>query len=240
MNTALPLVRLKGEPASLPAADLALDPHMAIHGHNSLLLRHVYDIDSALHYLGHRIVRHPRELRSHVQRIMLLIRQEDGASLYGALVDLLITLGDKGLGLKQRMLNLATPLLNRTSLAFLQRHLETGIRACDPAVARVRSSLLRAGFCGTDQLVVRHRTQTDAPERTPLDEARELIEYGQLEQALETLENALLINPDQPEVAGELLDLYTRMGELDRLEAMREQMLINFGRAPEAWSETTH
>lgn len=104
----------------------------------------------------------------------------------------------------------------------------------------MRSSLLRAGSCGTEQLVVRHRTQADAPARTLLDEAHEMIEYGQLEQALETLENALLDNPDQPEVAGELLDLYTRMGELDRLEAMREQMLINFGRAPEAWSMTPH
>jgi tetratricopeptide (TPR) repeat protein len=212
---------------------------MAIHGHGSLMLKHVYDVDSALHYLGHRIVNHPRELRSHVQRILLLIRQEDGASLYGALVDLLITLGDKGQALKRRMLDLAAPLLNRTSLMFLQRQLESGIRACDPAVARVRSSLLRAGFCGTDQLVLRHKVQGGAVERTPLEEARELVAYGQLEQALETLENALLIEPDQPGVADELLDLYTRMGELDRMEAMREQMLINFGRAPEAWSVTT-
>lgn len=239
MNTPLPLVRLKGEPASLPAADLALDPHMAIYGHSSLMLRHVYDVDSALHYLGHRIVNHPRELRSHVQRILLLIRHEDGASLYGALVDLLITLGDKGLALKQRMLDLAAPLLNRTSLVFLKRQLESGIRPCDPAIARVRSSLLRAGFCGTDQLVLRHKAQGGALERTPLEEARELVEYGQLEQALETLENALLMDPDQAGVADELLHLYTRMGELDRMEAMREQLLINFGRAPESWSAAT-
>ncbi|MGC8732042.1 MAG: tetratricopeptide repeat protein [Halothiobacillaceae bacterium] len=236
MNMPLPLVRLKGEPASLPVADLALDPHMAIHGHGSLMLRHVYDVDGALHYLGHRIVNHPRELRSHVQRILLLIRHQDGASLYGALVDLLITLGDKGLALKQRMLDLAAPLLNPASLAFLQRQLESGIQACDPAIARVRSAFLRAGFCGTDQLVLRHKAQAGAPERTPLEEARELLEYGQLEQALETLEDALLMDPDQPGVAGELLDLYTRMGELDRMEAMREQLLINFGRAPEVWS----
>lgn len=235
MNRPLPLVRLKGEPASLPAADLALDPHMAIHGHDSLQLRHVYDVDSALHYLGHRIVQHPRDLRSHVQRILLLIRQRDGASLYGALVDLLITLGDKGLALKKRLLELATPLLNQTSLVFLQRQLESGIRACDPAIARVRSSLLRTGFCDTGQLVLRHKPQDAALERGPLEEARELLEYGQLDQALETLENALLINPDQPEVADELLELYQRMGELDRMEAMREQMLINFGRAPEGW-----
>ncbi|MEF3192798.1 MAG: tetratricopeptide repeat protein [Halothiobacillaceae bacterium] len=239
MNMPLPLVRLKGEPASLPAADLALDPHMAIYGHSSLMLRHVCDVDSALHYLGHRIVNHPRELRSHVQRILLLIRHEDGASLYGALVDLLITLGDKGLALKQRMLDLAAPLLNPTSRVFLQRQLESGIRPCDPAIARVRSSLLRAGSCGTEQLVLRHKAQGGALERTPLEEARELVEYGQLEQALETLENALLMDPDQPGVAGELLDLYTRIGELERMEAVRKQLLINFGRAPESWSAAT-
>lgn len=235
MNGNRPLVSLHGEPSSLPAADLLLDPHLAIHGHGSLMLTHVYDVDSALHYLGHRIVQQPRELRSHVQRILLLIREGDGASLYGALVDLLITLGDKGLALKQRMLELAAPLLNRTSLLSLQRQLESGIRACDPAIARVRSSLLRSGFCGTEQLVLRHKPQGAGPERGPLEEARELLEYGQLDQALETLENALLINPDQPEIADELLELYRRMGELDRMEAMREQMLINFGRAPASW-----
>lgn len=235
MNMPLPLVRLKGELVSLPTADLALDPHMAIHGHASLMLRHVYDVDSALHYLGHRIVNHPLDLRSHVQRILLLIRQEDGASLYGALVDLLIALGDKGLALKRRMLDLATPLLNRTSLVSLQRQLESGIRACDPDIARVRGSLLRAGSCGTDPLVLRHKAQGGAVKRTPLEEARELVEYGQLEQALETLEDALLRDPDQAEVAAELLELYTRMGEFQRMEAMREQMLINFGRAPESW-----
>ncbi|MGK0674722.1 MAG: hypothetical protein ABWU16_08710 [Halothiobacillaceae bacterium] len=235
MNKPLPLVRLKGEPASLPTAEMVLDPHMAIHGHDSLQLWHVCDVDSALHYLGHCIVNHPHDLRSHVRRILLLIRQEDGASLYGALVDLLIALGDKGLALKRRMLDLATPLLNRTSLAFLQRQLEPGVDACNLDIARVRASLLRAGSCGNHPLVLRHKVQRSALERTPLEEARELIEYGQLEQALETLEDALLRDPDQEEIAAELLELYTRMGALERREAMREQMLINFGRAPAAW-----
>lgn len=236
MSQVLPLVRVKGE-ASDFSEGVSLDPYMAIHGHGSLLLRHVNDIDSALHYLGHRILQRPHELRSHIQRILLLIRQGDGASLYGAMVDLLIALQDKGLPLKQRMLEQARSLLTRTSLVFIERNLEGGLMACDPTLARVRSALLRQGFCGTNKLV--RRIETGRPEaRNPLDEARELLAYGQLDQALETLENALLIDPDQPEVAAELHEIYTRMGELDRLEAMREQMMIHFGRAPASWASS--
>jgi len=234
MTVVQPLVRPRGE-APVLATPIPLDPYMSIHGQGSLLLRQVRDIDSALLYLGHRILQHPHELRSHIQRILLLVRQGDGASLYGALADLLIALQDKGLPLKRRMLQHARPLLPRTSLAFLQQHMESGLMACDPSLARVRSALLKRGFCGTHELV-RRVGASSAEARSPLDEARELLGYGQLDQALEVLENTLLIDIDQPEVAAELLDIYGRMGELDRMEAMREQMLINFGRAPDAWS----
>lgn len=230
-----PLVRCKGAIATLPAADLVLDPHLAIYGHRSLLLPHVSDTDNALHYLGHRIVHYPHELRSHVQRILLLIRKQDGAALYGALIDLFIALGNKGLALKRDLLALATPLLTPASLASLQDKLEDGILACDPGIARVRSALLRAGTCQNEPLVHRHRAQPPRQARGPLDEAQELLAYGQLDQALETLENALLMNPDQPDIAMELRELYLRMGEVERMEAMREQLLINFGRAPDSW-----
>ncbi|TQV62231.1 MAG: tetratricopeptide repeat protein [Halothiobacillaceae bacterium] len=236
MPHALPLVKIKGEPDVLPAAGIVLDPHLAIDGHVSLLLRHVYDVDSALDYLGHRILLRPHELRSHVQRILLLVRKEDGASLYGALVDLLIALQDKGVALKLRMLEHARTLLTQTSLVFLRQHLESGLMACDPTLARVRSSLLRKGYCGDQRLVHRIGAATTAEQRSPLDEAHELLAYGQLDQALETLENALLMEPDQAEIVAELLDLYGRMGELERMESMREQMMINFGRVPESWS----
>lgn len=229
----VPLVRRLGESAKSPA-EFMLDPHMAIHGHTSLVLRHVSDMDGALTYLGHRILQHPNELRSHIQRILLLVRKNDGAALYGAMVDLLIALRGGGPALKQRMLEHARPLLTRTSYTFLARHLESGLLPCDPVLARVRSSLLRAGFCGHDRLVRRLESARETP-RDVLEEARELIEYGQLDQALETLENSLLIDPGQDAVARELLDLYRRTGEMDRLAAMREQLMINFGAQPAVW-----
>lgn len=237
MNAPLPLIARKDEASFGMDVDIAIDPHMAIHGHSSLLLRHVRDVDAALQCLGHRILLHPHDLRSHAQRILLLIRAQDGASLFGALVDLFIALEDKGLALKNRMFEFSRPLLSRTSQAFIERHLQTGIRACDPAIARLRSSLLRVGLCDTDKLILRHTSSgaTHPVDRSPLEEARELLEYGQLDQAMETLENALLTNPDQQEISQELLEIYTRMGELDRLEAMREQLLINFGRVPANW-----
>ncbi|MEW6445584.1 MAG: hypothetical protein ACOZAQ_03550 [Pseudomonadota bacterium] len=234
MSPVFPLVRLHGETAT-PPVEVVLDPHMAIHGHGSLVLQHVTDLDGALSYLGHRILRHPKELRSHTQRILLLIRRGDGAALYGAMVDLLIALRGGGLALKQRMLEHARPLLTRTSHTFLQHHLESGLKPCDPVLSRVRGSLLRAGFCGNDQLVRRIGGASET-QRGALEEAHELIAFGQLDQALETLENSLLVDPAQEEIATELLELYRRTGAHDRLAAMREQIQINFGKLPEAWA----
>ncbi len=238
MKPGMPLVRIKGGPPRLPELEIALDPHLAILSQSELALRYAHDFDGFLAYLGHRILQRPGDIKSHVQCILLLIQHADGALLYGALVDLFIALGDKGQALKQRMLELAAPQLNRTSQVFLQRHVADGVNACDAAIERVRSALLRAATCGGEPLVRRHSTAEGAQEQSPLQEAQEFIQHGQLELALDTLERALLDDPNQEEIAGELFDLYQRMGATERMEAMRVQ-LQERGRIPPSWDRAS-
>lgn len=60
-------------------------------------------------------------------------------------------------------------------------------------------------------LVLANRTKECAAPKNPLDEALDFIMNGQLEQAINLLENSLLENPDQPEVASELRELYKKI-----------------------------
>jgi hypothetical protein len=70
-------------------------------------------------HLAHTIARRPKDLRLHVERILLYAESGD-PNIIGALGDLFLVLGDKGLPLRRRMLALARPLLNRTDQHRLQ------------------------------------------------------------------------------------------------------------------------
>ncbi|MDD3608430.1 MAG: hypothetical protein PHI49_01595 [Halothiobacillaceae bacterium] len=233
----LPIVHLMGE--ALPVAPLdanIVDPHFQVTSTSRLLLKNVTDAKAAVEYLCHLVLARPSALRTHVQRVLLLIHVGDGASLYGALVDLFIVLANKGEHLKQRMLNKATPLLSRTAAAYLRRHIRNGIPPCDPALSRARSSVLRLGYEGRYDIVSRIDDHGQPIEVDPLTEAQALFRFGQPDQAMETLENALLIEPNDSTLARELLELYLRLGQHNRFEMMREQLMSQVESLPQGWA----
>jgi tetratricopeptide (TPR) repeat protein len=193
------------------------------------------DREATLGCLGHRILGQPTDLRAHVQRILLLIKLGDGAALYSALLDLMIALGTHGQALKQRMLGLAKPLLAPATLNFLQQHLEAGFIANDPEIARVRGALLRQSTMQGQPLVRRVDGGGSTPVVSVMEQVDSLLEYGQLEHAVELLENALLLDPDQEAEAILLLDLYRSMQAEARWNEFCEQLQLNFGRIPKPW-----
>jgi hypothetical protein len=71
-------------------------------------------------HLAHTIARRPKDLRLHVERILLYAESGD-PDMIGALGDLFLVLGDKGLPLRRRMLALARPFLSKTDQYRLQR-----------------------------------------------------------------------------------------------------------------------
>lgn len=205
-------------------------------GSHRLFLRELMAPDAGLTYLCHRIVGKPQDLRSHVQRISLLASREDGPALLGAIVDLFIASGDKGLDLKRRMLELAIPLVSSPSVAYLQHHLHTGLTPWDNWVSRVPGSLLALGFTGSHQ-VVRRLPGVPAPAfADALEEARSHLEYGQVDAAREVLEQALREDPDNTLVAAQLLDVYRATRDTEGLAAMRRYLADVPNRLPEGGS----
>jgi tetratricopeptide (TPR) repeat protein len=66
-----------------------------------------------------------------------------------------------------------------------------------------------------------------------LEEVNSLLEFGQVDQAIEVIEAAILDNPSDPQLYPTLLDLYDRMGDLDRLTVLTGKLKKLIQRPPE-------
>ena len=161
-----------------------------------------------LQHLEQRIHRNPRDLLSHVRRLLLNRALDDPEGLYGALVDLFIVLGYRGRPLRKRLLKLCAASLAPERRAFLESHLEHGLDATEDRCSTPRSSLSRQ-VRGKTSLVVRTggsgRGGTDL-----LDLARESLARGEDDAAQELLEGAIEADPGSEPVCLELLALYRR------------------------------
>ena len=210
--------------------------HFDIEGSQRLFLRELTSADAGVVYLGHRILENPADLRSHVQRILLLLDANQESDLQGALADLFIALGRRGGPLKQRLLDLAAPHISRTAAAYFRARLETGLQPWDSAVSRVRSSLLSLAYSGTHEVVRRLDRVPTGAAMDVLAEARDYLDCGQIAAARELLEQALRQHPDNREVAAELLEIYRCTRDDDRLTAMRRYLEETLQELPAGWA----
>ena len=158
-------------------------------------------------FMAHGIVRNPRDLRLHAQRIHLLIARRERAALFGALIDLFIALGGKGGALRRRLLQQAAPLLDERQRRILENALADGLAAGDPLTADPHARL-SAGRRDPAEAVEAIETAGDALPRDALAEARDLIDGGMIDAARRLLETRLLENPGDAAASRELLALY--------------------------------
>lgn len=207
--------------AVISSMDDAMDAYFRIAASQRLQVHDLAAFDASLAHLEHCILDNPSGLRSHVRRIFLLMDHGNSTDLPGALVDLLIALGDKGQALKRHLLALAAPQLPSAVAALLEQHLESGFapwRVFSPAV---RSSLLLLGYSGEHELVHRRDAEQAGGYTDAMEEARDRLAYGQLDAAREVLEQVLRQTPDHAEAAAELLAIYRSTKDAERLALMR-------------------
>jgi len=169
-------------------------------------------------YLAHQVARKPGDLTRHAQRIALHQTQGEADQLYAALVDLFIALGHKGFDLKRRLLAQATPGLPAEKAGLLTTHLQTGLPR-HHGLGDVPGSVLGQAIRGS--LEFTRRVATTREGRPALQEARELMQDGLVEQAQEVLESALAQTPSDRALIKELLAIYraTRHPQADALAA---------------------
>lgn len=156
-------------------------------------------------YFCHCVSRNPHDLLSHVRRIYFIYEYEPESEMFPAVLDLFIALGGKGLALRKRMLALAKSRLAIGHYKLLLDALVSGVD--ERQIGPVSGAFLQGGVEGSLTLVRVGSQATDGP-RDPLVEAREFLEYSQLDEARILLEEAILLTPQRLELHEELLDIY--------------------------------
>ena len=158
-------------------------------------------------FLSRQIVREPADLQLHLRRIELFRQQQRGDGVYGGLLDLFLVLRDKGRPLRQRLLNRFAGCLEPAQKAALAR----GVAGASPPPAS-RCSMLQDGRRGRRLLVIRQQGSRAAPARDAsrdvIEDARDLIDSGQVGAATVLLKKALLVNPRREDVGRELMLIY--------------------------------
>ena len=168
------------------------------------------DCDEYLSWLHRRIVRNPRDLLSHSQRIMLSHQQENTKELVGALLDLFIATSNDALDLRRSLLALVRDGLDREHFVFFLRHLQQGLGSSD-SVPESSHSLLVTPIEGTTDLVIRMDQTEDSPPPL-LEQAYEQLQLGNTDKGRRYLELALQHDPGDPLVSMELLAIYKHQG----------------------------
>jgi hypothetical protein len=191
--------------------------------------------EQCLENLTFQILKQPTVLDTHIQRIVYCYQHHLNEPLYAALVDLLIVLSGKGTSLGLRMIKGAKSKLHPEQYAMLK-----GVFAMPPSEVKWLKgnlySLFSRGVIGTPHVIFKEECHTQQV-IDPLEIARDFVAYSQLEDAIETLEQAILVHLDRQELHHDLLELYKVTLNFERFEQMHSTLLKHVKTLPVGWDE---
>lgn len=182
-----------------------------------------------------QILRKPSALVIHLQRICFCYQHNLADDLFGALVDFLIVLEGKGHLLGCRMVKGAKSKLQPQQYAILN----DGLKASADEVKWLPGnlhSLFSRGLIGTHVLVAKEESK-ESQEHDPVDIARDFIAYSQLDAAMDTLENAILVDIERQELHDDLQELYKVTQSLERFTKMYDALSGQTKTIPAGWDE---
>jgi hypothetical protein len=211
----------------------AVEPIYPVSESTDLLFPSVYQSLLADHF-RHCIARDPQDLRSHVRRILLAYERADGPELFAAMLDLFIALGRKGFNLRRRMLGVSRGGLEAHQYSLLRDSLPEGVDESKVTIAP--GSLLCRGIEGSLNLV-RHGSALSTEVRDPLIDAREYLEYSQIDEARSVLEDAISQTPLRQELHYELLAIYRSTRDRTNFAKMFQKISDIASPIPKEWQE---
>ena len=154
--------------------------------------------------LVYLVARKPKRIITHVQRIYYCYQVNLPEQLFAALVDLLIVLNKRGKEISRRMIIGSKSKLSGEQFNALQKFMAEN---SDTALlVGNQYSVFSKGLIGTKNLV--QRSETDKQTHDPLDLAHDYIEYSQLDEAKNILEEAIIDQPERIDLHQCLLELY--------------------------------
>lgn len=185
-------------------------------------------------FLARKVKRHPKDLNIHTQRINLNYYLGNEEAYFGALIDFLITLGPKAIELKKSILRPTYGILTREHRIFIKKYLHSGI---SPTLSiDTKESRLSQGLSSTSSVIIGSSDQKNI--KKPLPTARKKITTGDFKAAQTILENALEQDPDDEEIAYELLELYLNKNMINAFTSMTTRLQGKTLAAQKKWLET--
>jgi hypothetical protein len=165
-----------------------------------------WSAEKGLERLVFQVSRNPKNLQAHLERIYYCFQEHLNEQLFGALVDLLMVLNKKGLALGKRMIAGSQSKLTQNQVSALLNYLGNN-SASGENLSVNRYSIFATGVQST--LVLVQLAQDSAEEeQDPLMLAQDFIEFSQLDNAINVLEKAILVEPGRMELHEELLSLF--------------------------------
>ncbi len=247
-----PLIKLRAS-AKPPTAlkSRSFDAYFSVTAARSLFLTQMPDFNTTINALEHLILLNPKHLRSHAQRLILLHKNNEPQLFTGAIFDLFFSLGTEGRPLKKYFLQLADGFIARDEHTLLIEKPSQLLDRQHELVQKAQGCLFLGHPEPTPPLLVRAIGGKNTPlapfgaASTPIAqkpmsaiaEANQLIDDGQLDLAMDVLEDAVLADPHELEAIKFLLQLYVLSGAEIRREIMEEQLKINFGALPAEWAK---
>ncbi|RKZ78017.1 MAG: hypothetical protein DRQ35_06655 [Gammaproteobacteria bacterium] len=214
------------EPAFFMTSDISLSPKTPC----SLVV--------ITQYLTYQVIKTPNDFRVHIQRIYLLIQQQNSSALLGALYDLFLVLGANGLALRQRMLFNAQSLLAELDFNALQQTLELGLTN-EITIQVPNQSVVSKGL-STKQLFIEKVDSVSQTFSCAAEEATNYLEYGQFDQARTVLEEAIMAAPRQLELHHDLLEIFQKTNDSEQFIVFYEHLLEMKVALPTPWKEMAY
>ena len=185
--------------------------------------------------LAHKITRFPNDLRSHIQRIFIFIEHKKNESVYSSLIDLFLVLGDKGAALRKRMLSSAQFLLSETQFSVLSQSFSSDSFPQSSLVDISQSVLSSGNNSGMPFILKVDESEDDI--NTIIDEARSYLEYGQLGEAINALQEAVITYPNKLELQYDLLEIFQKTHDKAGFIDCYEQLIDKGLYLPPLWQQ---
>lgn len=163
--------------------------------------------EKIIDFMAQQIALNPANLQLHLNRIHFYSQQNNHEGVYGALLDLFTVLKEKGLPLRQRLLGKYYAQLKPEQASVLSVWL-SGKMNKSSIIPHVKESILSDGRTGTLRLLTKQKPVSEQANRDVVEDARDLINSGQVGEATVLLKKALLTNPRREDVGLELMIIY--------------------------------
>ena len=192
-------------------------------------------LEKGLERLVFQVSSKPKCLIGHVERIYYCFQSYFDEQLFAALIDLLFVLDRYGQALSLRMINGSKSRLTEKQFQTLVNHLKNKSAKID-LLPSSRYSVFTKGLQSAATLVQLAEGLGES-DYDPLTLARDYIEFSQLENAINILEQAILADPERMELHYELLSIYRSIRNETEFNRIYEGLSRKEISLPDEWKQ---